>query len=164
MYIHDRMIFQLCFAYDFNTPILANSAAFYLIPVSLSENDALVPSLMECGKSWQIFFVFFSFLQSLVFNRSPNSLIILGCVVQFESQKLGIVLFPFPLHLPLDLSASLTCTVSAINLNPLHVYYLVSHTKKKYTVYILFTNLTFDINIENTCIIYPHIEDSRKTL
>lgn len=93
MQIHDRMIFQLCFAYDFNTPILANSAAFYLIPVSLSENDALVPSLMECGKSWQIFFVFFSFLQSLVFNRSPNSLIILGCVVQFESQKLGIVLF-----------------------------------------------------------------------
>lgn len=65
--IHDRMIFQLCFAYDFNTPILANSAAFYLIPVSLSENDALVPSLMECGKSWQIFLGFFLIFAELSF-------------------------------------------------------------------------------------------------
>lgn len=133
MQIHDRMIFQLCFAYDFNTPILANSAAFYLIPVSLSENDALVTSLMVLAD----FFVFFSFLQSLVFNRSPNSLIILGCVVQFESQKLGIVLFlslsicpsicqPALLALSLPLTLILFMFITLFHtLKKIHCLYLV---------------------------------------
>lgn len=112
--IHDRMIFHPCSVLSVSCRHcykLTDSAAFCCCRFkSESESERC---LFARSNSMQLILAEVKpncFFLSLFFNRIPNLLIILDCVVQFESHKLGTapLLFSLCVHLPLCLSVDFT--------------------------------------------------------